>query len=54
MDYLREIKKEFKTVLACVLGTQRELFKEKKGSQKSRDTVPISSLSVSLRPTLLL
>ena len=27
-DYLCEIEKEFKNVLACLLGTQMELFKK--------------------------
>ena len=44
IEYLGEIKTEFKTASACLSGAQMGSNHERTGGRKSRDTLPLSQL----------
>ena len=46
-EYLGEIETEFENTLACLSGAQMGLNHEKTGGQKSRDTLPLRSNTLS-------
>ena len=47
IEYLCENEKDRNTIFACSYGAQVESFKQKLNCQKSRDTVPLTLLSLS-------